>query len=103
MVASRPSRALACPPWEAVKWLADESLDNAIIRGLLRLRGLLRQVPTLDILRAQDIPEVAGQDDAVLLSFAIVENRVVVTHDVSTMIPAMYRIRCRWAPLWKTS
>lgn len=108
MVASWASRALVGPAREAVKWLADENFDNAIIRGLLR------QVPTIDILRAQDTPEVAGQDDSVLLSFATEQGRVVVTHDVSTMIPAMrerpgvlrsssYRIQSRLGPRWRTS
>jgi hypothetical protein len=35
------------------------------------------------------VPEIAGQDDRTLLRFATAAGRVVVTHDVSTMIPAM--------------
>jgi len=49
VVASRPSRAVVGPAKEAVKWLADENFRNAIIRGVLR------QAPTLDIIRAQDV------------------------------------------------
>lgn len=41
------------------------------------------------MVRAQDIQRVAGQDDFVLLQFATAADRVVLTHDVSTMIPAM--------------
>jgi uncharacterized protein DUF5615 len=66
-----------------VKWLADENFRNAIIRGILR------QTPTFDIIRAQDIPQVSGKDDRALLEFATSEGRIVVTHDLSTMIPAM--------------
>jgi hypothetical protein len=79
-----------------VKWLADEDLRNAIIRGLLRKDS------SLDILRAQDIPEVRGRDDLVLLKFATAEGRVVVTHDLSTMVPAMreqVRLASRCAPI----
>ncbi len=66
-----------------MKWLADENFRNAINRGLLR------KAPALDIVRAQDVPEISGQDDRVLLRFATAEGRVVVTHDLSTMVPAM--------------
>jgi len=66
-----------------VKWLADENFRNAIVRGLLR------KAPAFDIVRAQDVREISGQDDQVLLQFATAEGRVVATHDLSTMIPAM--------------
>lgn len=79
-----------------MKWLADENFRNAIIRGLLR------QAPTLDIVRVQDVPEISGQDDLVLLRFATAEGRAVVTHDLSTMILAMreqMRRASRCAPI----
>jgi hypothetical protein len=79
-----------------VKWLADENFRNAIIRGLLR------KAPAHDIVRAQDLPEVSGRDDRVLLRFATDKGRVVATHDVSTMIPAMreqMRLESRCAPI----
>jgi len=44
-----------------VKWLADECFDNDIVRGLLR------RSPDFDLMRAQDVSEVAGRDDATLL------------------------------------
>jgi hypothetical protein len=47
-----------------VKWLADECFDNDIIRGLLR------RSPGLDLVRAQDLAEVAGSDDGHLLAWA---------------------------------
>lgn len=79
-----------------MKWLADENFDNRI------LRGLRRDLPGFEISRAQDFPQVAGQDDLVLLQFATERGLVVVTHDVSTMIPAMQevlRLVARCAPV----
>jgi hypothetical protein len=79
-----------------VKWLADENFRNAIIRGLVR------RAPALDILRAQDVPDVAGRNDRTLLKFAIAEDRIVITDDLSTMIPAMLeqiRLESRCAPI----
>jgi hypothetical protein len=79
-----------------VKWLADENFSNAIFRGILR------QSPAFDIVRAQDIPEISGQDDLVILRFATAGGRVVATHDVSTMMPAMreqVRVASRCAPI----
>lgn len=75
-----------------MKWLADENFRNAIIRGLLR------KAPAHDIVRAQDLPEVSGRDDRVLLRFATDEGRVVATHDVSTMREQM-RTESRCAPI----
>jgi hypothetical protein len=63
--------------------VADENLRNAIVRGLLRRH------PALDIVRAQDVFGVAGRDDKVLLRYATDEGRLVLTHDVTTMMPAM--------------
>ncbi len=47
-----------------MKWLAGECVDNDIIRGLLR------RSPDLDLVRAQDVSEVAGRDDQSLLPWA---------------------------------
>jgi hypothetical protein len=79
-----------------VKWLADENFRNAIVRGLLR------KSPAIDIVRAQDVRDVSGQNDQELLKFATAEGRVLVTHDLSTIIPAMreqMRIESRCAPI----
>ena len=70
MVAHGSSRSPARPPEAPVKWLADECFDNDIIRGLLR------RSPGLDLIRAQDVSEIAGRDDEKLLAWA-------------TMIPAL--------------
>lgn len=72
-----------------MKWLADECLDNDIVRGLLR------RSPGLDLIRAQDLAEIAGGDDGQLLAWAIRNDRVVLTHDLATMVPALLDQRQR--------
>jgi hypothetical protein len=66
-----------------VKWLADECFDNDIVRGLLR------RSPSLDLIRAQDVVEVAGKDDETLLTWATKHKRIFLTHDLATMVPAL--------------
>lgn len=66
-----------------MKWPADECFDNDIIRGLLR------REPHLDLVRVQDVPEVAGRDDETLLAWAGKNKRVVLAHDLATMVPAL--------------
>jgi hypothetical protein len=63
-----------------MKWLADENFDNSIIHGILR------RSPGFDVVRAQDLPETKGKPDSLLLAWATQNNRVVLTHDLSTMI-----------------
>jgi predicted nuclease of predicted toxin-antitoxin system len=74
-----------------VKWLADECLDNDIVRGLSR------RAPSFDLIRAQDVSEVAGRDDETLLAWAGKNGRVVLTHDLATMVPALQRQPARTA------
>jgi hypothetical protein len=57
--------------------------DNDIVRGLLR------RLPTLDVVRAQDVG-LSGQPDPVVLAWAAQEDRVILTHDVSTMTAHAY-------------
>ena len=66
-----------------MKWLADENFDNDI------LRGIRRRVAAFDVIRAQDVDEISGLDDPAVLAWATTNGRVVLTHDLSTMIPAM--------------
>jgi hypothetical protein len=66
---------------------ADENLNNDIVRGLLR------RVPDLDIIRVQDIG-LSGADDAAVLEWAAREGRILLTHDVSTLTAVAYtRVR----------
>jgi len=66
-----------------VKWLADENFRNTII-----IRGILRRTPEFNIVRVQDVPQMSGEDDAAMLAWATINGRVVLTHDLSTVIPA---------------
>jgi hypothetical protein len=68
-----------------IRFLADENFNGRI------LRGLLRRVPDLDVVRAQDVEALQGADDPVLLAWAAERGRVVLTHDVSTMGPFAYQ------------
>jgi len=58
--------------------VADENLDNAI------LRGLRHKNPQVDIVRVQDVG-LTGADDPTILEWAARAGRVLVTHDVSTI------------------
>jgi predicted nuclease of predicted toxin-antitoxin system len=70
-----------------LRLLADEDFDGDITRGLLR------QVPGLDLVRVQDIG-LRGAPDPAVLAWAAREGRVVVTHDANTMISYAYaRVR----------
>jgi hypothetical protein len=68
--------------------LLDENFDNDVLRGLLRIQ------PDLDIIRVQDIPEIAGADDPTVLAWAAENNRILFTHDAETMTHYAYeRVR----------
>src|ERR1044072_7888629 len=56
----------------------DEDFNNRI------LRGLLRRNPALDIVRVQHAG-MLGRGDAEVLEWAATENRILLTHDVTTM------------------
>jgi len=62
-----------------VRLAVDENLDNDILRGLLRRR------PDLNAVRAQDAG-LSGADDPPVLEWCAREGRVLLTHDVRTMI-----------------
>jgi hypothetical protein len=67
----------------ALKFITDEDFNNRI------LRGLLRRVPDLDIIRIQDT-RFAGVADPVILEWAAKEQRVLLTHDRNTMTKYAY-------------
>lgn len=66
-----------------VPLLADENFNHRILRGL-RLR-----LPTLDCLLAQET-EVYQREDAVVLDWPSLHDRVALTHDVNTMTKYAY-------------
>jgi len=62
-----------------LRLLADENFDGRI------LRALWRQIPNLDVVRTQDTA-FAGVEDPTLLEAAATEGRVLLTHDVNTIV-----------------
>ena len=70
----------------------DECVDNDIMRGVIRVR------PTVDMVRVQDAG-LAGADDPSMLAWAARERRVLVTHDVATMIRFAYERVTRGEPM----
>lgn len=75
MSASSPAADVS----SALRLLADENFNGRI------LRALRRQIPDLDAVRAQDT-SLCGADDEDLLQFAADENRIVLTHDIETLV-----------------
>ena len=71
-------------PRGMLRLVADENLNNDIVRGLLRRR------PSLDIVRVQDVG-LAGADDPTVLGWAAQEGRVLLTHDVATITKYAYQ------------
>ncbi len=61
-----------------LRFAADENFNGDIVRGLLR------RIPTLDIVRVQDVG-LSGADDPSVLQWAADQRRIVVTHDISTL------------------
>ena len=59
-------------------FLSDEDFNRRIVRGLRR------RLPLLDMVRVQDVG-LTTRPDTEVLEWAANENRVVLTHDVTTM------------------
>ncbi|HTI51959.1 MAG TPA: DUF5615 family PIN-like protein [Planctomycetaceae bacterium] len=57
----------------------DEDLDNDI------LRGVIRNATDFDVVRVQDVG-LSGMNDELVLEWAASHERILVTHDVTTMI-----------------
>ena len=66
-----------------LRFLADEDFDNDIVRGMLR------RLPNLDIVRDQDV-DLSGALYPRVLEWAAQEGRVLLMHDVSTMTAYAY-------------
>jgi hypothetical protein len=61
-----------------IRLLADENFNHRIVRGLVR------RISGLDIVSVQEAG-LSGASDAEVLAWAATEQRIVLTHDVSTM------------------
>jgi hypothetical protein len=66
-----------------VGFRADNDLDRDIVRGLLRLE------PNIDF----EAEPLNGLDDQTVLLIASREDRILVTHDISTIPPLFFRLR----------
>ncbi|MEM9272540.1 MAG: DUF5615 family PIN-like protein [Cyanobacteria bacterium P01_F01_bin.143] len=62
-----------------MRLLTDENFNGSI------LRGLTRRLPDLDVVRVQDVG-LLHADDPTILEWAANENRILLTHDVATII-----------------
>lgn len=62
-----------------LRLVADENFDGRI------LRALQHQIPGLDVVRTQDTP-LEGAADPDLLAWAAAEQRIVITHDLATLV-----------------
>ena len=62
---------------------ADENLNYNIVRGLFRRKS------DLNIIRIQDVG-LSGKGDATVLEWAAQENRILLTHDVTTITKYAY-------------
>lgn len=75
-----------------MRWLADDNFNNDI------LRALLRRASGTDIVRAQDVG-LTGVNDETLFASAADHDRVLLTHDVSTITAHAYRRVMRGNPV----
>ena len=66
-----------------MKFLADENLNNNIVRGLFATH------PSIDLVRVQDVGLMATPDEDIL-EWAASEERILVTHDVATVTAAAF-------------
>ena len=66
-----------------MRFAADENFNRRV------LDGLRTHLPDLDIVRVQDI-EVYGAPDADVLAWASQEERILLTHDVQTLVNHAY-------------
>ena len=73
-----------------IRFAADENFNQNIVRGLLRRKS------ELDIVCIQDVG-LSGADDRTVLEWTAKENRVLLTHDVSTMTHYAYERVSGWA------
>src|SRR5687768_1612793 len=62
-----------------LRFAADENFKTGTVRGLLR------RLPGLDLVRIQDVG-LSGADDPAVLDWAAREGRIILTHDVSTLV-----------------
>ena len=75
-----------------IRLLTDENIDNDI------MRGLARRLPQLDFVSVRDVG-LAGSPDLVLLKWAAKEQRIMLTHDINTMVPDANQLVAQGEPM----
>jgi hypothetical protein len=75
-----------------IRLLTDENINQHI------LRGLRRRLPRLDFVLARDVG-LASLPDLVLLKWAANEQRIVLTHDIETLVPDAKRLVAQGEPM----
>lgn len=75
-----------------IRLLTDENVDNNI------MRGLVRRLPQLDFVSVRDVG-LAGSPDLVLLKWAAKEQRIMLTHDINTMVPDANQLVAQGEPM----
>lgn len=66
-----------------MRFAADENFNGKI------LTGLIARLPDIDIVRVQDTPLYSATDPD-LLAWAAQQARIVLTHDIQTLVPDAY-------------
>lgn len=66
-----------------LRFAVDENFNMHIVNGVLR------RLPTIDLLRVQDAG-LSGANDPAVLQWAASEGRVLLTHDVNTLTAFAY-------------
>ena len=67
-----------------MKVAVDENFDNRILRGLLRV------IPNLDVIRIQDT-EIFGLEDPAVLEWCMTEKRVLLSYNYKTIPKYAYK------------
>jgi len=75
-----------------LSFAADENFNIHIVNGVLR------RLPTADIVRVQDA-NLEGADDPAVLKWAANEGRVLLTHDVNTLAAFAYERVAQGLPM----
>ncbi len=75
-----------------IRLLTDENVDNNI------MRGLARRLPQLDFVSVRDVG-LAGSPDLVLLKWAADNQRIILTHDLKTMVRDANQLVAQGGPM----
>lgn len=75
-----------------LRLLIDENFKHTI------LRGVKSRLPELDFVLVRQVG-LAGFKDPALLSWAVGNDRIILTHDIKTMVPLAKRLLERGEPM----